>query len=1409
MSSSPLVSRRAPPSPPPPGNDDMAASRGADLGRAVSSTSPVPDSPMSPVGNGPATNEELLQIEAEMRELEARFGVKIPDIAASPEPAAAEAIAAGVAHEEENLDPLPGHSALEDAAGCKAKFAGQRPPPITLPPSTVGDSDDGSCSSAAVSHVGGSQHSMRTGHGSNVAILPGVYEGDVLQEGCGVGPGMTVSEPACVGPIAGFARSDASHEDCDADIAQTEAEPAPMGTVSCGIADLLQQVEADMKKLEADMGAPLIKKTAASGVSVDVVPDFTALTQEDNTVVELVPDFTALTQEDNTVVDLVPDFTALTQEGNIELPIEKTPKFVEESCRMDSLGPGYPDLAVPSPMLSSKMLHRDVAHAAYDVADCRAGSHGICMDTPMGSEGDLNAAEESDSPMGSECDLDAAAVDEESACELAEVVLPSARCAAIAKDSMQGMVASISGADLVAQQQSQVTGDCASLAEPSRTSPELHVQHEDGSPSRLYEFDIEDYKYKDIVENYQCQADCESPSQVVNSSCTPPVQASAVAQLHDVVGSPSQGLADLVAKHGSPSHRHADPVAEMQCQTPSDSPAKASHTSPGDSLAQARSPVSAAPKEQCGDVPMPGYADQLQPLPIMHECIAEEHHLAAEEIFSPKDLQDFVAGDILRGILGDADMQEPLRDEAALAPLDCPSAAGVQGVHATDEEAAPCLTEEELGVRLHQRAADEHDVNICRDALEDERLAAPTEPELGCGWYPSAGKEEDDVNICSDASVHEQRAVLTEVPLGFGLYTSAADERDFNMEYEQRQAPTEIPRAHVITSATEPAPFFTDEDLGFAALPSDAAQDAAAGDGQQEGATEAPRSHVGTSAAEPSPFFTNEELGFGMHPNAEDQEEYEQLEQARRDTYLGVDVDEMAALEAELRELESKMPGVGIVAVDSDHQLVEASAVADTQDVINVLQEVYTPVHRASPALHEGYSGASPGLRSARRSPVSEANPKQEHWSVVLARQRKQAGLDKTAEAFSPQAAQEMMDPSPPQEAGLSNDEPRTNAGNLRQEQPDSFLNQVVSAAVPEFTPAEDMENRMTAPVEDGAAAKSPPRRSSKGKKKAPPALQGPLFGEPEAPAAASASTEKIKKKTRPPQALQAPPSIQPGTASTEAPSGPAVSSSSTPPASETVAGSLLQAVEAVEANVDPVLMGRGLYGNISLQTQEAEREEQRKLQQKQLEKQERQARKRRIEADKRQERLERLGVPPRAPPLARFAPPAAPAPLPESSLPRIPERSQSLPRLKASERPAPRMFQGVEMPSVVPTRDVAPASRLPPLSKAGRRMVPSASEPVLATSVPSPVASNRLSSKFDEIEKQKRRLAGKMEVFQAAQQQLNNVGNLSAVELRGLLQRLHGDPLASNAAADAGEDDRVVRKRMRQVDKYCKALLG
>jgi len=224
---------------------------------------------------------------------------------------------------------------------------------------------------------------------------------------------------------------------------------------------------------------------------------------------------------------------------------------------------------------------------------------------------------------------------------------------------------------------------------------------------------------------------------------------------------------------------------------------------------------------------------------------------------------------------------------------------------------------------------------------------------------------------------------------------------------------------------------------------------------------------------------------------------------------------------------------------------------------------------------------------------------------------------------------------------------------------------------------------------------------------------------------------------------------------------------------------------------------------------------ERQREQQKQLEKQERKARKKREEADKRAQRFERLGLPARAPPLQRFAAPAAPAPLPvltcqrqrqrEAALPRIPEqqRCHSLPQLKAPDRPK-RHFQGVEMPAVVPG-DGQSASCLPPVLDGGRRMVSSASAPVLAYSVPSP-KSGRLSTKFQDIEKQKRRLASKMEVFQAAQQQLNNVGNLSADELRGLLQRLHSDPLASNAA-DSGADDRVVRKRLRQVDKYCKAM--
>merc|ERR1719359_2653736 len=96
----------------------------------------------------------------------------------------------------------------------------------------------------------------------------------------------------------------------------------------------------------------------------------------------------------------------------------------------------------------------------------------------------------------------------------------------------------------------------------------------------------------------------------------------------------------------------------------------------------------------------------------------------------------------------------------------------------------------------------------------------------------------------------------------------------------------------------------------------------------------------------------------------------------------------------------------------------------------------------------------------------------------------------------------------------------------------------------------------------------------------------------------------------------------------------------------------------------------------------------------------------------------------------------------------------------------------------------------------AGRRMAPSASTPAMplsgrsAVSQVSQVRSPQRGPTLESIEKQKMRLASKMEVFQAAQQQLNNVGNLSADELRSLLQRLHADPLADNqGTANSGGD--------------------
>jgi hypothetical protein len=76
----------------------------------------------------------------------------------------------------------------------------------------------------------------------------------------------------------------------------------------------------------------------------------------------------------------------------------------------------------------------------------------------------------------------------------------------------------------------------------------------------------------------------------------------------------------------------------------------------------------------------------------------------------------------------------------------------------------------------------------------------------------------------------------------------------------------------------------------------------------------------------------------------------------------------------------------------------------------------------------------------------------------------------------------------------------------------------------------------------------------------------------------------------------------------------------------------------------------------------------------------------------------------------------------------------------------------------------------------------------------------------MDRIEEQKVRLANKMEVFRAAQQQLNNVGNLSADELRGLLASLQANnPLANVSSAGNGNDR--VKRRLRQVDKFCRNL--
>jgi len=475
---------------------------------------------------------------------------------------------------------------------------------------------------------------------------------------------------------------------------------------------------------------------------------------------------------------------------------------------------------------------------------------------------------------------------------------------------------------------------------------------------------------------------------------------------------------------------------------------------------------------------------------------------------------------------------------------------------------------------------------------------------------------------------------------------------------------------------------------------------------------------------------------------------------------------EIAELEAELREMEDKLPSLPAEGGDKLQDAEVDQAVDQFEQMMEMQQKI----------LDENDE------KDAAEGPHADVAVK-EHWSVALARQRDEAGMDDEWEkAGLPEAkAAQAAAPSLTDFMQLSDATSQALAGERqspcapRQEQPGSFLNQVFTNDVTEITsPAKEFFE--TAPcfgVQKKVALASPahPRLA----KQRPPELHGALFSEPEASPT---------------------PSV---------PSAVAAAGSSRTPAAAN--GNEAQGTE-IETD-DPVLLGHGLYGNISTLAQEQYQEEVRIKKQKELEKQDRKLRKKREEAQKRQERLEKLGIPPRAPPLLGLGRPAPVpnklprpglssdlprlAPIRESSLPRIPAQaprpSKSMPALARKESPSERVFQGVPLPPVIPMRRAAPGTRLPAVPEA--RLAGSASAPSL--SGPS----------LESIERQKMRLASKMEVFQAAQQQLNNVGNLSADELRNLLKSLNADPVSPGSCGD----DRVVRRRMKQVDKFCKAM--
>jgi hypothetical protein len=449
--------------------------------------------------------------------------------------------------------------------------------------------------------------------------------------------------------------------------------------------------------------------------------------------------------------------------------------------------------------------------------------------------------------------------------------------------------------------------------------------------------------------------------------------------------------------------------------------------------------------------------------------------------------------------------------------------------------------------------------------------------------------------------------------------------------------------------------------------------------------------------------------------------------------------------------------------------------------------------------MERKFESSESGLRRGQEQ-AEVQKPAVEHWSVRFARERKSAETylkeckkvetNDFSEATSLEVALEETKPSEQgllsvmtlsDEAKQALDQNQGFPHVARKGFGEGFLDQIVAVNSEVIEVQVDPDN--------GTSLRNAlTERTDRKSKKRPPELQGPLFQNSPSP-------------SRSPREC-----------------------------ANTQGGDGSQSVVTQQKEVDePVLKGHGLYGNISLQYEE----EQQLKKQRMIEKQQRKDRKKKEEAQKKQERLEKLGIPQRPPPLPfRPAPPGmtsgssghggpkARSVASSSSLPPIPKAKRGLSPI-AESSPAStfisqrmmnggeeRTFQGVKLPSVVPTRHVAPASRLPSVPTAGRHntsLSTSASAP--AISFPEGSDAN-VPPTMGSIEQQKMRLANKMEIFRAAQEQLNNVGNLSSDELRALLKRLHSNKCAQvEDPTGIGGGDRAVQRRLRQVDKFCRNI--